>query len=138
MADNSITTNRVHFQSAGAVRRRASPPAFRTAREIAADIDDAYKHLIERLNANPPNQINPFNAADEDDLILRSGHLRRTLTAVADYVSACMRDTYDSTWSIQFDRKYLDGLFDDIIGDICGPIHNGAETLREERGEHAA
>ena len=109
-----------------------------TARQIASDIDDKYKHMIDRLNENPPNQINPFHAADEDDLILRSHHLRRTLVAVADYVGACVRDTVDSTWSIQFDRKYLDGLFKDIIGDICGSIHNGIEKLREERADHAA
>ena len=128
MADNTTTPIRVSFTSAGAVRRRASLPT----------IQGAHAHLIERLAAVPPNVISPILAADEDDLDLRADHLRIVLRATADYVSALVHDTADNSWAVQIDRKHLDGLFDDIIGDLCGAIENAAETLRDERGEHAA
>jgi hypothetical protein len=128
MAEATDTTIRVHFQSAGAVRRRASLPT----------IQGAHAHLVERLAAQPPNVISPMLVADEDDLDLRADHLRIVLRATADYVSALVRDTADNSWAVQINRKRLDGLFDDIIGDYCGAIEQAAETVRDERGEDAA
>ena len=128
MANSTTTTSRIHFQSAGAVRRRSSLPT----------IQGAHAHLVERLAAQPPNVISPFLAADEDDLDLRADHLRIVLRATADYVSALVHDTADNSWAVQTDRKHLDGLFDDIIGDYVGAIEQAAETVREERAEHAA
>jgi hypothetical protein len=131
MVTESNTPSRIHFQRAGAVRRRLSSPATPT-------IQGAHAHLVERLAAQPPNVISPFLAADEDDLELRADHLRIVLRATADYVSALVHDTADNSWAVQTDRKHLDGLFDDIIGDYVGAIEQAAETVREERGEHAA
>src|SRR5260370_119824 len=92
MADNNIDSIRVSFSSAGAVRRPSFPRPL-TARELAEDILKSHRHLIERLAAVPPNTINPFHQADDDDLPLRPAHLRTVLRATADYVGAFMRDT---------------------------------------------
>jgi hypothetical protein len=137
MADNTTTPSRVHFTSAGAVRRPSFPRPL-TARELAEDILKSHRHLIERLTAVPPNTINPFHQADADDLQLRADHLRIVLRATAAYVGAFMRDTDASTHAMQVDRKHLDHLFDDIVGDYVGAIEQAAEKLRNERGEHAA
>jgi hypothetical protein len=104
-----------------------------TARQLASEIRGAHAHLIARLAAVPPNMINPFHQADEDDLQLRADHLRMVLRATADYVGAFMRDTAYFSHAVQIERKYLDGLFDDVIGDLCGAIENAAETVRDER-----
>ena len=131
MADNNIDSIRVSFSSAGAVRRPSFPRPL-TARELAEDILKSHRHLIERLAAVPPNTINPFHQADDDDLQLRADHLRIVLRATADYVGAFMRDTDASTHAMQVDRKHLDGIFNDIIGDTVGAIEQAAETLRNQ------
>src|SRR6266404_4627593 len=109
MAETTNTLNRVHVASAGAVRRPPSPQPSGplTARQLTSEIRGAHTHLIARLAAVPPNTINPFLQADEDDLQLRADHLRVVLRATADYVSALVRDTDDFTHAMQFDRKYL-------------------------------
>ena len=104
-----------------------------TARQLASEIRGAHAHLIARLAAVPPNMINPFHQADEDDLQLRADHLRMVLRATADYVGALMRDTAYFSHAVQIERKRLDGIFDDVIGDLCGAIENAAETVRDER-----
>jgi hypothetical protein len=54
------------------------------------------------------------------------------------YVIAFMRDTASFTHALSTDRLRLDGLFRDIVGDLCGAIENAAETVREERAYRAA
>src|SRR5258706_9733134 len=93
-----------------------------TARQIASEIRGAHAHLIARLAAVPPNMINPFLQADEDDLQLRADHLRVVLRAAADYVGAFMRDTAYFSHAVHVDRKYLDGLLNDIISDTARTI----------------
>jgi hypothetical protein len=134
---NTTTPSRITFKSLDAV----PPPRARpipTARELASEITAAHTHLIERLKAVPPNQINPFLQADENDLQLRADHLRIVLQATADYVGAFMRDTYGYSHAMQFDRKYLDGIFDDIIGDTVGAIEQAVARLQDERASRAA
>jgi hypothetical protein len=104
-----------------------------TVRQLASEIRGAHAHLIARLAAVPPNMIGASLVADEDDLELRADHLRIVLRATADYVGAFMRDTASFTHAMHLDRKYLDGIFDDIIGDTAGAIENAAETVRDER-----
>jgi hypothetical protein len=134
---DSPNTSRVSFSSAGAVRRPSSPRPL-TARELAEDILRSHKHLIERLAALPPNTVGTSLNADEDDLTLRAETLRCHLLATQQYVIAFMRDTAAFTHALNTDRLRLDGLFRDIIGDLCGSIENAAETLREERSYRAA
>ena len=131
MADTTTTTSRIHFQSAGAVRRPSFPRPL-TARELAEDILKSHRHLIERLTAVPPNTVGASLEADEDDLTLRAETLRCQLLAMQQYVIAFMRDTASFTHALSTDRLRLDGLFRDIIGDLCGAIEQAAETVREE------
>ena len=126
---------RISFQSAGAVRANNRPT---TARQLASEVRAAHAHLIARLAAVPPNMINPFLLADEDDLQLRADHLRIVLRATADYVGAFMRDTAYFSHAVHLDRKHLDKIFDDVIGDLCGAIENAAETVRDERAYREA
>jgi hypothetical protein len=116
----------------------APSPQRITARQLASEIRGAHAHLIARLAAVPPNMINPLLQADEDDLQLRADHLRVVLRATADYVGAFMRDTAYFSHAVQIERKRLDGLFDDVIGDLCGTIENAAETVRDERAYREA
>jgi hypothetical protein len=95
------------------------------------DITGAHAHMIERLAAIPPDVINPFLNAYADELQLRADTLRCNMRAFEAYVVAFMRDTADSTYALHIERKYLDGLFDDIIADTAGAIESAAETVRE-------
>lgn len=137
MAENATTTNRVHFSSAGASRRPSFPRPL-TARDLTDDILKSHRHLIERLAALPPNTIGGSLEADEDDLTLRAETLRCQLLAMQQYVIAFMRDTAAFTHALSTDRLRLDGLFRDVIGDLCGEIENAAETLQQERANRAA
>jgi hypothetical protein len=139
MAEIGTTPNRVDFASAG--RRRPSPPSPPrplTVRDLTDDILKSHRHLIERLTALRPNTIGASLEADEDDLILRAETLRCQLRAMQQYVIAFVRDTAAFTHALSTDRLRLDGLFADIIGDLCGEIENAAETLQEERAGRAA
>jgi hypothetical protein len=95
------------------------------------NIAGVHAHLIERMAANAPSIINPFHNADSDDLQDRADHLRGLLSAVRDYVGACLHDTADSTWGMHLDRKWIDACFDDLIGDAVGAIENAVDTLRQ-------
>jgi hypothetical protein len=108
------------------------PPA---RRQLASEIRGFHAHLIARLAAVPPNMIDPFLQPDQHDLQLRADHLRIVLHATADYVGAFMRDAAYFSHAVQIERKYLDRLLDDVIGDLCGAIENAADRVREERAE---
>lgn len=137
MADQIPNTSRIAFSSAGDVRRPSSPRPL-TVRELAEDILKSHRHLIKRLAALPPNTVGASLEADEEDLTLRAETLRCQLLAMQQYVVAFMRDTASFTHALNTDRLRLDGLFRDIIGDLCGKIENAAEALRNERAVRAA
>jgi hypothetical protein len=136
-AENATITNRIHFSSAGAGRRPSSPRPL-TVRDLTDDILKSHRHLIERLAALPPNTIGASLEADEEDLTLRAETLRCHLLAMQQYVIAYMRDTSAFTHGINTDRLRLDGLFRDIIGDLCGAMTIAADKVREERAGRAA
>jgi hypothetical protein len=137
MAENATTTTRVDSSSAGATRRPSSPRLL-TVRDLTDDILRSHRHLIERLAALPPNTIGASLQADEEDLQIRAETLRCHLLAMQQYVIAFVRDTAAFTHALHTDRLHLDGLFRDIIGDLCGAIENAAERLQDERAERAA
>jgi hypothetical protein len=74
----------------------------------------------------------------ERHLQLRADHLRIVLRATADYVGALMHDTAYFSHAVQIERKRLDGIFEDVIGDLCGTIEKAADRVREERAEQEA
>jgi hypothetical protein len=128
---NVTTTTRAPATTTpAALSPQASTSRPLTARQLTSEIRGAHAHLIARLAAVPPNMIGASLVADEDDLELRADHLRIVLRATADYVGAFMRDTAYFSHAVQIERKYLDGLFDDTIGDLCGAIENAATSLR--------
>jgi hypothetical protein len=133
-AVNASTTTR----APAAMPAAPSQQRMGTARQLASEIRGSHANLIARLAAVPPNMINPFHRADEDDLQLRADHLRIMLRATADYVSALVHDTAYFSHAVQIERKRLDGIFDDVIGDLCGAIENAADRVREERAEREA
>jgi len=126
MADIGNTTNRIHFASAGAVRRRPSPV------ETATDIRGAHADLIRRLQALPPYRFDSRLQATPEQLELQADTLRCNLLAMQQYVIALVRDTAYHTTTIDTDRLHLEGLFRDIIGDLCGAIICAADKVRED------
>src|SRR6516225_289312 len=81
---NVTTTTRAPATTTpAALSPQASTSRPLTARQLASEIRGAHAHLIARLAAVPPNMINPFHQADEDDLQLRADHLRIVLRAGA-------------------------------------------------------
>src|SRR5258708_25127596 len=122
-AENATTTTRVRFSSAGALPPQASAGVSGSTPGIRG----AHADLITRLQALPPYRFDPRLQATPDQLELQADILRCNLRAMAQYVVAA-----DHTYAIHTDRLYLNGLFDDIIGDLCGAIASAAETVREE------
>src|SRR5258706_11002584 len=126
MVTESNTPSRIHFQRAGGPRRRSFPA------ETATDIRGAHADLIRRLQALPPYRFDPRLSATPDQLDLQAETLRCNLLAMQQYVVAFVRDTAYHTTAIDTDRLYLDGLFRDIIGDLCGAIICAADKVRED------
>jgi hypothetical protein len=119
MADQGTTTR---------IRPGTRPAApFSTAPTILG----SYAHLIGRLAANRPHYLNPRLIADSADFEERAEHLRGVLVAVADYVRVCLKDIGDSS-NIELDVKYIDGAFQDLVGDITGPLRNAADRMQDE------
>ncbi len=125
MAEIGTTPNRIAFSSAGAVRRRPSPPE-------TWDVRGAHADLVRRLQALPPYRFDPRLQATPEQLDLQAETLRCNLLAMQQYVIAFVRDTAYHTTTIDTDRLYLDGLFRDIIGDLCGAIEIAADKVRED------
>jgi hypothetical protein len=135
-ATYAIITTRAPGNRPAAPSPQASRP--RTVCAMVSSIRGSHAHLIARLAAVPPNMIDATLVADEDDLQLRADHLRIVLRATPDYVSAFVHDTAYFSHAVQIERKYLDGLFDDVIGNLCGAIENAADRVREERAQREA
>jgi hypothetical protein len=138
MADIGNTTNRIHFASAGDVRRRPSPvetASFDKSSPFdksSGDIRGAHADLIRRLRALPPYRFDSRLQATPEQLELQADTLRCNLLAMQQYVVALVRDTAYHTTTIDTDRLHLDGLFRDIIGDLCGAITIAADKVRED------
>jgi len=125
-AADTVNLNRLSYSSAGGPRRRAFPV------ETATDIRGAHADLIRRLQALPPYRFDPRLQATPEQLELQADTLRCNLLAMQQYVVALVRDTAYHTTTIDTDRLHLDGLFRDIIGDLCGAITIAADKVRED------
>ena len=125
-AADTVNLNRLSYSSAGGPRRRAFPV------ETAMDIRGAHADLIRRLQALPPYRFDPRLQATPEQLELQADTLRCNLLAMQQYVVALVRDTAYHTTAIDTDRLHLDGLFRDIIGDLCGTITSAADKVRED------
>jgi hypothetical protein len=85
MADQVSTPNRIHFASAGAVRRARHPA-------VIPAVQLAYHELIGALAGETPHVI-AGSYADRFDVMERRDHLKVILAAVATYAKAIVTDT---------------------------------------------
>ena len=127
-AADTVNLNRLSYSSAGGPRRRAFPAETATCQ----DIRGAHADLIRRLQALPPYRFDSRLQATPEQLELQADTLRCNLLAMQQYVVALVRDTAYHTTTIDTDRLHLDGLFRDIIGDLCGAITIAADKVRED------
>jgi len=131
-AADTVNLNRLSYSSAGGPRRRAFPVETASFDKSSGDIRGAHADLIRRLQALPPYRFDSRLQATPEQLELQADTLRCNLLAMQQYVVALVRDTAYHTTAIDTDRLHLDGLFRDIIGDLCGAIGIAADKVREE------
>jgi hypothetical protein len=84
-ANDSPSTERVSFQSAGAIPRHRAATALPL-------VTEAHHRLIETLATEAPSPIVGY-AADRFDLLGRAGHLKAVLDALTVYTKAIVADT---------------------------------------------
>lgn len=94
-------------------------------------IQGSHAHLIESLKGFRPDVLSPQASARE--LEIRSEQIGCTLRAVERYLIALMRDTADCTSYLDVQACRVEGMLDDLKGDLCGAVDRAAETTSEER-----
>jgi hypothetical protein len=117
MANESPTTDRLHFASAGAVRR-SSPKA------IVTPLDAAHVAMIGALAALKPHRI--VGNADAADLTEVADHVRGVLAAVGAYVNVIATDAPDRGTVGRVDRRYVAGMLGDTASDIVAHVTRAA------------
>jgi hypothetical protein len=117
-ATDSLIPNRLSFQSAGAIRRRAVAglPA----------VVDAHHALIEALAVEVPHAIIGY-AADRFDILERAEHLKAVLAAVTSYAKAIVKDTIEYSPIVILDET--PGLVD-TSAEIVGAFLNANDRLQ--------
>jgi hypothetical protein len=132
MATDDPNTSRVHFASAGAIRRTFSTPANLTPVQVA------HTNLIGALSFSGPNRIF-YGQADHHDVRTRADHLKTVLGAVATYVNLLVEETVDTmplgTGCI--DRNDIAASLSDLSGSIIGQFSNAVDAMIEAK-ERAA
>ena len=136
------TQDRIHFASAGAVRRKFEPTAdgSLTARQIEAErepdyhprkpptIRTAFADLLVALADNHP--VNIIGEADAADMEERAEHVQAVLGAVETYLTAVLADAKHRTSGVTFDVN-VTGILSDTRGDLVGTFRIAAEQMRE-------
>ena len=123
MTRDATATNRVHFSSAGAVRRpRPADPAKPTGIQLN------YANLLDNLaEVGAPHLIGL--RASGADIEERAEHLRKVLGAVTSYVKAVVGDTrYHAACTIEDETGFLA----DAASDIVGALRNAGERQAED------
>jgi hypothetical protein len=117
-----IPDTRIHYASAGAVRRRPT------------GIQINWANLLDNLAAiDPPHLIGL--KADAGDIETRAGHIDAVLGLVACYVRAVVGDTrYHAACAIEDET----GLVADAASDIVGALRQGANRQAEDDTDPAA
>jgi hypothetical protein len=106
-----IPDTRIHYASAGAVRRpRPADPTRPTGIELN------WANLVDNLaGVGAPHLIGL--KADADDIEERAEHLRKVLEAVTSYVKAVVGDTrYHAACTIHDETGFLANAASDIVG----------------------
>jgi hypothetical protein len=111
MKHDDTAANRVHFSSAGAVRR---PRPADLARPTGIQLN--YANLLDNLaEVGAPHLIGL--RASGADIEERAEHLRKVLGAVTSYVKAVVGDTrYHAACTIEDETGFLANAASDIVG----------------------
>jgi hypothetical protein len=88
----------------------------------------AHIELVAALAGNAPYPI--YAEVDSDDLDVRAGHLEKVFEALHAYLTAILADTAQKIPGGALDRRYLEGLFKELSGDVVGVIRHAAEEMR--------
>jgi hypothetical protein len=124
-----IPDARIHFASAGAVRRpRSADPARPTGIQLN------YANLLDNLaEVGAPHLIGlRAGAADIEE---RAEHLRKVLDAVTSYVKAVVGDTrYHAARTIEDETGFLVNAASDIVG----ALRNAGERQAADDADPAA
>jgi hypothetical protein len=123
MKHDDTAANRVHFSSAGAVRRsRPADPARPTGIQLN------YANLLDNLaEVGAPHLIGL--RASGADIEERAEHLRNVLDAVTSYVKAVVGDTrYHAACTIEDETGFLA----DAASDIVGALRNAGDRQAED------
>jgi hypothetical protein len=128
MKHDATAANRVHFSSAGAVRRpRPADPVRPTGIQLN------YANLLDNLaEVGAPHLIGL--RASGADIEERTEHLRKVLDAVTSYVKAVVGDTrYHAACTIEDET----GLLADATSDIVGALRQAANRQAEDDADPA-
>ena len=124
-----IPDTRIHYASAGAVRRpRPADPARPTGIQLN------YANLLDNLaEVGVPHLIGlRANAADIEE---RAEHLRKVLGAVTSYVKAVVGDTrYHAARTIEDETGFLVNAASDIVGALRQAANRQAEDDADPAG----
>src|SRR5260370_33157490 len=128
MKHDDTAANRVHFSSAGAVRRpRPADPARPTGIELN------YTNLLDNLAevGAPPLIGLRASGADIEE---RAEHLRKVLAAVTSYVKAVVGDTASHAACTIHDET---GFLVNAASDLVGALRNAGERQAEDDADPA-
>jgi hypothetical protein len=129
MKHDDTAANRVHFSSAGAVRRpRPADPARPTGIQLN------YANLLDNLAEVGAPHLMGLRASGAD-IEERAEHLRKVLEAITSYVKAVVGDTrYHAACTIHDETGFLA----DAASDIVGALHQAASRQAEDDTDQAA
>ena len=88
----------------------------------------AHTEFVAALAGNVPHPIR--SGANWEALEGRADHLETTIAALHVYVSAIIAETVRNIPANIFDRRYLDGLFQQFSADVLGAIRDAAAEMR--------
>jgi hypothetical protein len=127
--DDDTAANRLHFSSAGAVRRpRPADPARPTGIQLN------YANLLDNLAEVGAPHLMGLRASGAD-VEERAEHLRKVLGAVTSYVKAVVGDTrYHAACTIHDETGFLANAASDIVG----ALRNAGERQAEDDTDPAA
>jgi len=129
MRHDNTAANRIHFSSAGAVRR---PRPADAARPTGIQLN--WANLLDNLAAiDPPHLIGL--KADADDIARRASHAEAVLNVVNSYMRALVGDTrYHAACSIDDETGFLANAASDIVGALRQGANRQAEDDTDPTG----
>ena len=129
MKHDDTAANRVHFSSAGAVRRpRPADPARPTGIQLN------YANLLDNLAEVGAPHLTGLRASGAD-IEERARHLEKVLGAVTSYVKAVVGDTrYHAACTIEDETSFLANAASDIVG----ALRNAGERQAADDTDPAA